>query len=424
MRLIAVVAMMVVNAMTVAMAADPLPRATPESVGMSSPRLARIAEVIDADVKAGRLPGAVIAVARKGKLVYYEAIGYLDKDTGTKMPIDAIFSVASMTKPMVTVGALELYERGQLKLDEPVATYLPQLSKVQVASLKTVEGGPAYDTVAPLRMPTVIDLMRHTSGWAYGGRGVTAVHKMYPAGSAAAAQQLTGTEFVEKLGGLPLLHQPGQRWEYGFGIDVLGIVIERISGESLGRYLEQNLWKPLGMKDTEFKVPTEKTKRYAKGFANDPDTGAPQFILDLSKSTKFECGGACAASTAADFLRFAEMLRNGGKLGETRILGRKTVEYMTSNQLAPGVVSTIAETGDPTRADYGFGLGVAVRTTPGIARLTGSVGDYSWSGAFGTTWWVDPKEQLTVVFMAQTPGPIRWHYRHLLGALVNSAIVD
>ena len=160
MRLIAVVAMMVVNAMTVALAADPLPRAKPEAVGMSSARLARIAEVIDADVKAGRLPGAVIAVARKGKLVYYEAIGYLDKDTGTKMPIDAIFSVASMTKPMVSVGALELYERGQLKLDEPVATYLPQLAKVQVASLKTGEGGPAYDTVAPLRMPTVIEIGR------------------------------------------------------------------------------------------------------------------------------------------------------------------------------------------------------------------------------------------------------------------------
>ncbi len=424
MRLIAVVALLAFNATIVALAADPLPRAKPESVGMSSARLAHIAEVINADVKAGRLPGAVIAVARKGKLVYYEAIGYLDKDTGTKMPIDAIFSIASMTKPMVSVGALELYERGQLKLDEPVATYLPQLAKPQVALLKAGDSAPAYDSVAPVRAPNVIDLMRHTSGWAYGARGATAVHKMYPAGSAAVAVQFTGTEFVDKLGSLPLLHQPGQRWEYGFGIDLLGIVIERIAGESLGRYLEQNVWKPLGMKDTDFTVPAEKTKRYAKGFANDPDTGMPQFVLDLSKSIKFECGGACAASTAADYLRFAEMLRNGGKLGETRILGRKTVEYMTSNQLTPGVVSTIAETGDPTRADYGFGLGVAVRTTPGIARLTGSVGDYSWSGAFGTTWWVDPKEQLSVVFMAQTPGPLRWHYRHLLSALVNAAIID
>ena len=424
MKLISVVAIIAVNAINVALAADPLPREKPESVGMSSVRLAHITEVINADVKMGRLPGAVIAVARRGKLVYYEAIGYLDKDTGMKMPIDAIFSVASMTKPMATVGALELYERGQLKLDEPVATYIPQLAKVQVAALKTGDGEPAYDTVAPLRAPNVIDLMRHTSGWAYGGRGATVIHKRYPAGSAAAAQQLTSTEFVEKLGSLPLLHQPGQRWEYGFGLDLLGIAIERISGESLGAYLQQNLWQPLGMKDTDFKVPPEKTMRYAKGFANDPDTGKPQFVLDLSKSIKFECGGGCAASTAADYLRFAEMLRNGGKLGETRILGRKTVEFMTSNQLAPGVVSTIAETGDPTRADYGFGLSVAVRTTPGLARLTGSVGDYSWSGAYGTTWWVDPKEQLTVVFMAQTPGPIRWHYRHLLAALVNAAIVD
>ena len=424
MRPIAVLVILAVNAISIALAADPLPRAKPESVGMSSAHLARIAEAIDADITKGRLPGAVIAVARKGKLVYYEAIGYLDKDAGTKMPIDAIFSVASMTKPMVSVGALELYERGQLKLDEPVATYLPQFAKVQVASLKTGDGGSTYDTVAPVRAPNITDLMRHTSGWAYGGRGTTAVHKIYPAGSAVAAQQLTGPEFVDKLGSLPLLHQPGQRWEYGFGLDVLGIVIERVSGQPLGRYLEQNLWKPLGMKDTAFNVPADKTKRYAKGFANDPDTGKPQFVLDLSKPLKFDCGGGCTASTAADYLRFAEMLRNGGKLGAARILGRKTVEYMTSNQLAPGVVNTIAETGDPTRADYGFGLGVAVRTTPGIARLTGSVGDYSWSGAYGTTWWVDPKEQLTVVFMAQTPGPIRWHYRHVMSALVNAAIVD
>jgi CubicO group peptidase (beta-lactamase class C family) len=405
-------------------AADPLPRAKPESVGMSSERLGRIAPVLNAEIQNGRLPGAVIAVARKGKLVYYQAFGYLDKDAGTKMTTDAIFSIASMTKPMVTVGALELYEHGQLKLDEPVATYLPQLAKAQVAAFKSDDGAQGYEIVKPVRAPNITDLMRHTSGWAYGGRGTTPVHKMYPGGSSGAALEMSAPEFVDKLGSLPLLHQPGARWEYGFGLDVLGIVIERISGQSLGRYLDAQLWKPLGMKDTAFNVPAEKQKRYAKGFANDPDTGKPQFVLDLSKPLKFECGGGCTASTAADYLRFVQMLLNGGKLGEQRILSRKTVEYMTSNQLAPGTVSTIATTGDPTRADYGFGLGVAVRTTPGIARLTGSVGDYSWSGAYGTTWWADPKEQLAVVFMAQTPGPIRWHYRHLISALVNQAIID
>src|SRR3954471_23678587 len=183
MKRLAFVSVAVLAAASSTWAADPLPRAKPESVGMSSERLARIASVINADIQKGRLPGAVIAVARKGKLVYYQAFGYLDKDAGTKMTTDAIFSIASMTKPMVAVGALELYERGSLKLEEPVATYLPPLAKVQVAALKQNDAGQAFDTVAPARAPTIIDLMRHTSGWAYGGRGTTAVHKMYPSGS-------------------------------------------------------------------------------------------------------------------------------------------------------------------------------------------------------------------------------------------------
>jgi CubicO group peptidase (beta-lactamase class C family) len=359
-------------------AATPLPRAKPESVGMSSQRLARIAGVVNADIEKNRLPGAVIAVARKGKLVYYQAFGYIDKDAGTKMTTDAIFSIASMTKPMVAVAALDLYERGQLKLDEPVATYLPQLAKPQVAVLKVSEGGPGYETAAPARAPTVIDLMRHTSGWAYGGRGSTPVHKLYPAGSSAAALQMNGGEFIDKLATLPLLHQPGTRWEYGFGLDILGIVIERVSVQPLGQYLQERLWKPLGMKDTGFVVSAAETKRYAKAFAKDPDTGNSQFVLDVSKPVKFECGGGCAVSTAGDYLRFAQMLLNGGALDGRRILGRKTVEFMLSDQLPPGTVSTIAQTGDPTRADYGFGLGVEVRSLCCVLVMYGLVFYFFW----------------------------------------------
>ena len=406
-----------------ALAADPLPRATPESVGMSSQRLARIGDALRADIDKGRLPGAVIAVARRGKLVYYQAFGDLDKDAGTKMTTDAIFSIASMTKPMVAVGALTLYERGQMQIDDPVSAYLPQFGKQQVALVRANDAGGAFDTAAAMRQPTIMDLRRHTSGIIYGGRGATPVHKLYPASSSAAGLQMTGQEFIDKLASLPLLHQPGSTWDYGFGLDVLGLAIERVSGQSLGRYLEQQLFKPLGMSDTGFFVPAEKLKRYAKGFANDPDTGKPQFVLDLSKPLKFECGGGCAASTAADYLRFAQMLLDGGKLGNTRVLGRKTVEYMLSNQLAPGTVNLIGNA-DPTRADMGFGLGLAVQTTPGIVRTAGSVGSFSWPGAYGTNWFADPKEQLAVVFMAQTPGPIRWHYRYMINALVNQAIVD
>jgi CubicO group peptidase (beta-lactamase class C family) len=406
-----------------AFGADPLPRAKPEQVGMSSERLGRIGEALRADVEKGRLPGAVVAVARKGKLVYYQAFGYLDKDAGTKMHNDAIFSIASMTKPIVAVGALTLLERGQLQIDEPVGTYLPQLSKMQVAVLKSSDGGSGFDTVAAQRQVTIQDLMRHTSGIIYGGRGATPVHKLYPASSSTAGTGMTGKEFVDKLGSLPLLHQPGSTWDYGFGLDVLGVVIEKISGQPLGQYLEAQVFKPLGMRDTAFAVPPEKAKRYAKAFANDPDTGKPQFVLDLTKPLKFECGGGCAASTAGDYIRFAQMLLDGGKLEGKRVLSRKTVEYMLSNQLAPNTVNLIANA-DPTSADMGFGLGVAVRTTPGVVRKVGSVGEFSWNGAYGTSWWADPKEQLAVVFMAQTPGPIRWHYRYVINALVEQAIVD
>ena len=406
-----------------AFAADPLPRAQPETVGMSSERLARIGEALRADVEKGRLPGAVVAVARKGKLVYYQSFGYLDKEAGTKMHNDSIFSIASMTKPMVAVGALTLLERGQLQIDEPVGSYLPQLSKMQVAVLKSSDGGAGFDTVAAQRQVTIQDLMRHTSGIIYGGRGATPVHKLYPASSSAAGSGMTGKEFVDKLGSLPLLHQPGSTWDYGFGLDVLGLVIEKVSGQPLGQYLAAQVFKPLGMKDTAFAVPPEKAKRYAKALANDPDTGKPQFVLDLTKPLKFECGGGCAASTAGDYIRFAQMLLDGGKLEGKRVLSRKTVEYMLSNQLAPGTVNLIANA-DPTSADMGFGLGVAVRTTPGIVRKVGSVGEFSWNGAYGTSWWADPKEQLAVVFMAQTPGPIRWHYRYVINALVEQAIVD
>jgi CubicO group peptidase (beta-lactamase class C family) len=265
--------------------------------------------------------------------------------------------------------------------------------------------------------------MRHTSGMTYGGRGATSLHKLYPGSSNTAAASLDGKEFLDKLASLPLHTQPGSTWEYSFGLDVLGLAIERISGQTLGAYFEEQIFRPLGMKDTTFTVPPEKAARLAKAFKNDPQNGQPQAVPDRAKPDKFECGG-CLASTAGDYLRFAQMLLNGGQLDGKRVLGRKNVEYMTSNQLAPGTVSTIATTGDPTRADYGFGLGIAVRTTPGIARLTGSVGDFSWPGAYGTTWWGDPKEQLAVVFMAQTPGPMRLHYRHVVTALVNQAIVD
>jgi CubicO group peptidase (beta-lactamase class C family) len=403
-------------------AAD-LPRAKPEEVGMSGERLARVAEVLKADIAAGRIPGAVIAIARHGKLVALDAYGWRDKAAGVAMTTDTIFNIASMTKPMTTVGALMLYERGQLLIGDPLSKYFPKFAEMRVAT-RDASGEPTAETVPSVRLITIQDLMRHTSGIVYGGRGTTLVHKMYPAGSGDASREYDGAAFIDKLASLPLLYQPATVWDYGFGLDLLGLTIEKISSQTLGQYLKANLFTPLGMNDTGFSISADQAARYAKPLPIDPDTGKPQARSpELTQPLKFECGGGCAASTASDYLRFAMMLMNQGRSGEARLLGPRTVTYMLSDQLGPNIKNLIGNA-DPTRADYGFGLGLAVRTTPGVIKMMGSVGQFSWPGASGTDWWVDPKEELAVVYMSAAPGPIRWHYRQTINALVYQAIVD
>jgi CubicO group peptidase (beta-lactamase class C family) len=409
-------------ASSAAFAEDPLPRAKPEDVGFSSERLARIGETLKADIEAGRIPGAVIAIARHGRLVALDAYGWRDKAAGIAMTTDTIFNIASMTKPMTTVGALMLYEQGKILIDDPIAKYFPKFSNMRVAVRDN--GEPTAETVPANRPITIQDLLRHTSGLIYGGRGATLVHKMYPAGSGDAANAYDGAAFLDKLSSAPLLYQPATVWDYGFGLDVTGLLIESISKQTLGQYLQAKLFTPLGMTDTGFSISADKAARYAKPLPEDPDTGKPQARSpELTQPLKFECGGGCAASTASDYLRFATMLMNKGRAGETQLLGRKTVDYMLSDQLGPNIKNLIGNA-DPTRADYGFGLGLAVRTTPGVVRMMGSVGQFSWPGASGTDWWVDPKEELAVVYLSAAPGPLRWHYRQLINALVYQAMVD
>jgi CubicO group peptidase (beta-lactamase class C family) len=408
---------------TAAFAEDPLPRAKPEDVGMSSERLARISTVLKADIEAGRIPGAVIAVARHGKLVMLDAYGWRDKAANLPMTTDTIFNIASMTKPMTTVGALMLYEQGKILIDDPLSKYFPKFANMKVA-VRDANGEPTADTVPANRPITIQDLLRHTSGIIYGGRGTTLVHKMYPAGSGDAAHDYDGTAFMDKLASLPLLYQPATVWDYGFGLDITGQIIEGISKQTLGQYLKANLFTPLGMTDTGFAISPDQASRYAKPLPTDPDTGKAQARSpELTQKLGFECGGGCSASTASDYLRFATMLMNHGRSGESQLLGRKTVDYMLSDQLGPNIKNLIGNA-DPTRADYGFGLGLAVRTTPGVVRMMGSVGQFSWPGASGTDWWVDPKEELVVVYMSAAPGPLRWHYRQAINALVYQAIIE
>jgi CubicO group peptidase (beta-lactamase class C family) len=398
-----------------------LPHAEPESVGMSSARLGRIIPALNAQIEAGQLPGAVIAVARHGHLVFHEAVGHLGPDRSTPMPRDALFAIASMTKPVTGVAGLMLWEEGRLGLGDPIERFLPALGNRRVAVLdpRVRAGQGPIETVPAARSITLQDLMRHTSGLTYGGRGTTAVHALYPASSNAAGASLDTAGFLETLAAAPLLYQPGTVWDYGLSIDVIGLVVEALSGQRLGAFLQQRLFGPLGMVDTTFQVPPDKVARLARPLPRDPDTGAPQSVPDRTRALRFECGGGGLASTALDYLRFAQMLLGGGVLGDTRILGRKTVQAMRTNRMTPDIEDHIAEL-DPNSAGYGFGLSVAVRD--GVSTLMGSQGEFYWNGAWGTLWWADPTEDLAAVFMIQVPGEQRRRFRPMINALVYQAL--
>ncbi|HEX4366121.1 MAG TPA: serine hydrolase domain-containing protein [Rhodopila sp.] len=403
--------------------APSLPHAEPEAVGMSSTRLARIITVLNKEIEAGQLPGAVIAIARRGHLVFHEAVGYLTPDHSTPMPRDALFAIASMTKPITGVSGLMLWEQGRLGLADPVERFLPQLGNRQVAVLteRVLAGRGPIETVPAERSITIQDLMRHTSGLTYGGRGTTAVHSLYPASSNVAGATLDAAAFLQRLAAAPLLYQPGTVWDYGLSIDVIGLIVEALSGQTLGTFLEQHLFHPLGMVDTTFQVPPDKAARLARPLPRNPDTGAAQSVPDRAQALLFECGGGGLASSALDYLHFAQMLLGGGILGDTRILGRKTVEAMRTNRLTPNIENRIAALA-PNSEGYGFGLTVAVRET--VGTLMGSQGDFYWNGAYGTLWWADPVEDLAVVFMAQVPGEQRRQFRPLINALVYQALVE
>lgn len=398
-------------------AADPLPTAKPEIVGLSPARLDRLAQAIRRDVEQGKMPGAVVAIARRGKLVYHEAFGFVDKGANRPMPKDAIFALASMTKPMAAVATLMLAEQGDLLLNDPVGNYLPQLKDMKVA-------GPNGTTVAAHRQPTLQDMLRHTAGVTYGNRGDSPTHKLY-ASRLRSANDQTGAQFLEELGRLPLHYQPGTVWDYSYGLDVAALAVEAVAKKTFGQFLQERLFTPLGMTDTQFMVPAAKAGRIAKPLPVDPDTGKPPAFREPVKPWQYECGGGCASGTATDYMRFALLLLNKGTFEGTRLLSRKSVEYMTADHLDDGVdVSRLHEFAVEHIDGFGFGLGVAVRRHNGLAGVPGTAGEFLWSGAQGTMFWVDPKEDLAVVFLANTPGPVRRHYRQLVKTLVVQSISD
>jgi CubicO group peptidase (beta-lactamase class C family) len=427
---------LVLNATAVrAFEGAPLAQAPADQVGLSAKKLERVRDALKGEIDQGKLPGTVVMVARKGKVAYADAVGLQDKSAGKAMALDSVFRIYSMTKPLVSVAAMMLVEDGKLQLTDPVSKFLPAFKgqRVSVARADAEFARLTYTNVAAEREMTVQDLLRHTSGLAYGEITQNAPIKdayakagvYLPGVRDYDSRDMTPAEQVDRLGAAPLAHQPGTVWEYSLASDVLGRVVEAASGQRLADFLDERLFKPLRMTDTAFHVSAGKTSRLAQPLATDHASGQPIKVIDVSAPPKNDSGGAGAVSTAADYLRFSQMLLNGGQLEGVRVLSRTTVELMTADHLGTRIAAPVTPgellLGTP---GYGFGLGFAVRLAPGIGGVPGSAGEFMWAGYAGTYFWVDPKEQITAVLMSQAPSPIRAYYRKLVKQLVYQAIVD
>jgi CubicO group peptidase (beta-lactamase class C family) len=403
-------------------AAQQLPTATPEEVGLSSQRLQMLGDVLKADVAAGKIPGAVLLVARQGKVAWFEPVGKLDSAAGTPMPRDGIFRIYSMSKPITTVAAMMLVEDGRLKLDDPVSAYLPEFANMTVGVEKPgADGKPVLETVPARRPITVHDLMRHTSGLTYGFFGPGLVKQAYNAANLGAGDP-TLAEFSQRLAKLPLAYQPGTTWDYSQSTDILGRVIEVVSGQSLYQFEKARLFDPLGMKDTTYYVPEPaRQARIAEPLPSDRSFGVGADFNNPRIVRRYESGGGGLVSTANDYARFLQMLINGGSLDGRRYLGPRTIALMTADHsnAGAGIVPGPLYLPGP---GYGFGLGFAVRRNDGEAPYPSAGGEYNWGGAGGTYMWVDPKNEMFVVLMLQSP-KYRTHYRTLTRDMIYAAVI-
>ncbi len=386
-----------------------LPTAAPNTVGLSAERLDRITKTMEADVAAGRIPGALAMVVRKGKVAYLETRGMADREAGRPMKVDTIFRIYSMSKPITSVAAMMLYEEGKIRVTDPVSKYIPEFADLQVMVMSP-DGAKKMEK--PKRAMTVQDLLRHTSGLTYGFFAQSAVDQMYvDAGILRTDHDLA--EMARKLAKIPLKHQPGEKWEYSVSVDVLGRVVEVASGMPLDEFFQKRIFDPLKMTDTSFYVPEAKKDRFAQMYTPSGKPSDPaQSRGFLTKGTFFSGGGGLL-STASDYARFCQMLINGGQLDGARLLSRKTIEFMT-----------IDHTKDGLPGGRGFGLGFAVTKDLAAAGMAGSVGDYYWSGMAGTKFWIDPKESLIGIYMVQIVPYTGLPYGDLFKMLTYQAIAD
>jgi CubicO group peptidase (beta-lactamase class C family) len=385
----------------------------PEDVGISSQRLERVHAQMQTDVEKGRIPGAVLLIARNGKIARLDTLGFQERKSQTPMRTNSIFRIASMSKPITSTAIMILAEEGKLDIGAPVAQYLPAFAEVKVG----------VEKAAPKRPMTVQDLLRHTSGLTYGIFGSSPVDDLYKKSTIFTSKSLA--DMVATIAGMPLAHQPGEFWEYSVSTDVLGRIVEVVSGMDLDRFVAERITGPLKMTDTGFYLTAAQATRLARADAALMMTGA-----DATAKPAVLSGGGGMLSTAGDYARFCQMMLNGGELDGVRLLAPKTVALMTSDQLPPTTdrhtpVATILNAFGPTpEMGTSFGLGFAVRVDPGRNPVPGSVGDFSWAGIYGTYFWVDPKEKLVTVLMIQVPQTVNVPYWRQTRTLVYQALTN
>jgi CubicO group peptidase (beta-lactamase class C family) len=387
---------------------------------MHEDRKARLLATLQREIDSGRLPGAVVLLSRHGKVELFESLGQQNPNDGTAMATDSIFRIYSMTKPIVSVATMMLMEQGKLLLSDPVGKYLPEYAKQQLA-VETDDTSGKQVSYTAAKPATVQDLLRHTAGLTYEFLGSSAAQKAYRAAKIGMGlRDASNAEFSQILAAQPLQYEPGTMWEYSRATDVLGALVEVVSGQTLGNFLNEQIFKPLKMLETAFSVPADKHHRIAEPFTKDPDGGMQLKLINIQVTPKFESGGGGLASTAHDYARFLQFMLNKGELDGVRLLSSHTVDYMTADHLgnlpvSPASAVTLLPPG------HGFGLGFAVRKETGISTVPGSAGVYYWGGIAGTTFFVDPKLDMFAMMLIQAPNQ-RDYYRPLFRNLVYAAM--
>src|ERR1700704_3055281 len=389
-----------------------LAHAKPESLGLSPVRLQRMSDAFKREIEKGTLPGMTVMVARRGQIGWFEALGKQTPASSAPMAHNTIFRIFSMTKPIASIGIMMLIEDGHFLLGDPVAKFIPEFADLKVG----VENDGKLDLVPLKRQMTVQDLLRHTSGITYDHTGNGLVQQMYQQ-SRLRSRKISNAEHAALVAKLPLMCQPGAEWNYSRSTDILGRIIEVVSGKTLSAFLTERILAPLQMAETGFHTGAENADRLAEPFPADPWTGDKVQLFNMLEKPVMESGGGGLVSTTMDYARFCQMLLNGGALDGNRIIGRKTLELMASDHLGPQVKLNGHLVGLP---GHSFGLGFAVRTHEGMAPFAGSAGQFFWSGIAGTFFWIDPREELFAILMAQGPGQ-REYLRTLLRSLVYAA---